>query len=379
MKTKQLIYFENDFKVTFETKEFVDKNVQLVIIFGDREVLENIDIYSKAKEQFPIANIVILSTSGHLSNDSMYIDHIVVNAIEFEKSEAKTIEFQTDVLTSNPNCLDEYLDFFENEKLQSIIVLSEGTFVNGTELIKIISNKVKRNIPVCGGLAGDMFRFEKTIVGLNQNPTSGNIVLIGFYGDDICFKFGIKGGWRDFGPEREVTHSVKNTLYKIGDYNALDLYKEYLGEYAHELPGASLYFPLSIKYTPDSEPLVRTVLSINEKEKSMTFAGDIPEGSLTKFMRSNSDDLLDACQVAVNDAVSDVNNSHFIFVVSCVGRRVVLGNRQDEELDIIKANLPQNSLITGFYSYGEIAPNINKTFSCDLYNQSILITTIYEK
>lgn len=379
MKTKQLLFFDNQFDVIFETNNFKNNSAQLVIVFGDRLIFEKLDIYSKIRELFINANIVILSTSGHLSNKAFHQDEIVINAIEFEKSSTRVIQLKTQEIENNFDHIDEYSNFFDDEKLKSILVLSEGSFVNGTELIRIISKKSKEKIPVYGGLAGDMFRFESTIVGLNENPSQGNIVLIGFYGDSIGFKFGIKGGWRDFGPEREVTQSVKNTLYKIGDDYALDLYKEYLGEYATELPSAALYFPLSIKHNQNSERLVRTVLSINEKEKSMTFAGDIPEGSFIKFMRSNSDDLLDASHLAAVDAFVEVSSPHLVFAVSCVGRRIVLDNREEEEFEIIKKNIPKYSMLTGFYSYGEIAPNINKTISCDLYNQSILLTTIYEK
>ena len=156
-----------------------------------------------------------------------------------------------------------------SDDLKSILVISEGSFVNGTELITELIRQTNNAVPIFGGLAGDEYHFEKTIVGLNADASQGKIVVIGFYGEHIHFGFASEGGWSDFGPEREVTQSEKNVLYKIGDRFALDLYKEYLGKYADELPGSSLYFPLSMKENSHSKPVVRTILSIDEKNKSI--------------------------------------------------------------------------------------------------------------
>lgn len=262
--------------------------------------------------------------------------------------------------------------------LKAILIISEGSFINGTALINELILQTKEAIPIFGGLAGDEYNFEKTLVGLNKDASQGKIVAIGFYGNNIHFGFASEGGWSDFGPEREVSDSDKNVLYKIGDRFALDLYKEYLGKYADELPGSSLYFPLSMKVNAKSEPVVRTILSIDEENKSMTFAGNIPVGSLVRLMKGNLDKLIDASYNAA--ALIHKNQNHqpdLALLVSCVGRKIVLGNRIEEEIEVIKEVFGDKMLICGFYSYGEISPSLTKV-ACELHNQTMTITTMYE-
>lgn len=379
MKIQQvLLDSAHDANVIVATEGFEKNKAHLVLAFAERTTLEQSSYYSILKNNYPNAIIVICSTSGQISNNALLIDkNVVVTALEFEKTNLKAVE--VDILENNIVNLGQKIkeDLFADD-LKSILILSEGSFVNGTELINELIEQTTASIPIFGGLAGDECNFEKTIVGLNSEPKQGKIVAIGFYGDNIRFGFGSEGGWSDFGPEREVTSSDKNILYKIGDKLALDLYKEYLGKYAEELPGSSLYFPLSMKEDVDSKPVVRTILAIDEEKKSMTFAGNIPEGSFVRFMKGNLDKLIDASYDAASKiAIRKSTNPQFALMVSCVGRKIVLGNRIEEEIEVVKDLLNQNTIIGGFYSYGEISPTLENV-SCELHNQTMTITIISE-
>ncbi|MBP6180437.1 FIST N-terminal domain-containing protein [Flavobacterium sp.] len=380
MKLEQIIIDDKkEVEIVFSTSGFSSKEANLVLAFGERVFLEKILPYKKLKDLYPKADIIICSTSGQISNTSLVENNIVATAIDFEKTAIKVSEI--DILNNLDiqelgNMIKK--DFF-NEDLKSIFILSEGTFVNGTELINELIKQTKEAIPIFGGLAGDEYKFEKTIVGLNGDATQGKIVAVGFYGDAIHFGFSSKGGWSDFGPEREVTLSDKNILYKIGDRFALDLYKEYLGKYAEELPASSLYFPLSMKENINAESVVRTILSIDEEKKSMTFAGNIPQGSFVRLMKGNLDKLIDASYNAALQIFSEQSTKpELALLVSCVGRKVVLGNRIEEELEVVKEVFGDNTLVCGFYSYGEISPTL-KNVACELHNQTMTITTIYEE
>ncbi len=380
MKLEQIIIDDKkEVEIVFSTSGFSSKEANLVLAFGERVFLEKILPYKKLKDLYPKADIIICSTSGQISNTSLVKNNIVATAIDFEKTAIKVSEI--DILNNLDiqelgNMIKK--DFF-NEDLKSIFILSEGTFVNGTELINELIKQTKEAIPIFGGLAGDEYKFEKTIVGLNGDATQGKIVAVGFYGDAIHFGFSSKGGWSDFGPEREVTLSDKNILYKIGDRFALDLYKEYLGKYAEELPASSLYFPLSMKENINAESVVRTILSIDEEKKSMTFAGNIPQGSFVRLMKGNLDKLIDASYNAALQIFSEQSTKpELALLVSCVGRKVVLGNRIEEELEVVKEVFGDNTLVCGFYSYGEISPTL-KNVACELHNQTMTITTIYEE
>jgi hypothetical protein len=225
-------------------------------------------------------------------------------------------------------------------------------------------------------MAGDADRFSSTFTSINAVPSQGNVIAIGFYGDDLSVYHGSCGGWDEFGPERTITKSDKNILFEIDGKNALDLYKEYLGDYAKELPGSALLFPLSLKLSGADNTLVRTILSIDEKEKSMTFAGNLPEGSKVRLMKANFDKLIDASSSAAEDA-TDKHIVQLALLVSCVGRKLVLNDRTDEELTAAKEVFGDKTIMTGFYSYGELSP-FNKGTQCELHNQTMTITTFSE-
>jgi hypothetical protein len=283
MKLQQLLITKkNSHRIVSSSDAFEPSQAQLVLVFGQRTLLEKTLPYQGLQSSFPNAQIIICSSSGQISNNCNVESDIVATAISFDKSSIKATEI--DILSNNN--IDDLGEKIKHDlltpDLKSILILSEGSYINGTELINELINQTNGLVPIFGGLAGDEYNFKKTIVGLNADATSGKIVAIGFYGNHIHFGYGSEGGWGDFGPEREVTQSEKNVLYKVGDRFALDLYKEYLGKYAEELPGSSLYFPLSMKENIDSTPVVRTILSIDEEKKSMTFAGNIPD----RFLRS---------------------------------------------------------------------------------------------
>jgi hypothetical protein len=216
----------------------------------------------------------------------------------------------------------------------------------------------------------------------DRTPQSGYVTAVGFYGDHIRLGHGSKGGWDKFGPERQVTKSIGNVLYELDGRPALGLYKEYLGDRASGLPATGLLFPLAIRTSQaEGKVLVRTILAVDEATQSMTFAGDIPEGVFAQLMRANFDRLIQGASEAATLTFDHHNGSYsdsptLSIAISCVGRRLVLGERTEEEIEATLEILPKGSRQIGFYSYGEISPY--KSGACDLHNQTMTLTTIAE-
>ena len=229
--------------------------------------------------------------------------------------------------------------------------------VNGSELVKGLNQAVDNKILITGGLAGDGSDFKSTVVGLNNNPSEGKIIAIGFYGENLVVTHGSEGGWDEFGLQKTVTQSVKNKLFQLDGKNCLEIYKNYLGNEASNLPSSALLFPLSVILPGNTKPVVRTILGISEEEQSMTFAGDIPIGSKVKFMKANFDSLISAVSnAAQNTKIENVGVPDFSLLISCVGRKLVLGSRIDEELEFVDESYSGKTPLIGFYSYGEISP-----------------------
>jgi hypothetical protein len=213
----------------------------------------------------------------------------------------------------------------------------------------------------------------------DRRPQPGFVTAVGFYGDRIHIGHGSKGGWDRFGPERRVTKSRGSILFELDGRPALQLYKEYLGERANGLPATGLLFPLALRCDQsDSKSLVRTILAVNEGEQSLTFAGDIPEGAFAQLMKANYDRLVQGASEAASSTKlsGDGDSSTLAIAISCVGRRLVLGERTEEETEATLDVLPKGTQQIGFYSYGEISPYTTGT--CDLHNQTMTLTTLSE-
>lgn len=359
-----------------------DDHVHLVLGFGDRMIIGDPMRFEEIKSQYPKARIVLASTSGNILNTTLDDESIITTAITFESDTQIRIEKTNISNFSNSEIAGKALATLfsaPGKKLQHMFVLSDGHFVNGSELVKGICSQLPPEVVLTGGLAGDSTRFEKTIVGLDAPPKEGEIVAIGFYGSHIKFGFGSIGGWDPFGLERKVTRSINNRLYELDGKNALDLYKKYLGDQAEKLPSSALLFPLAIRKDLNSPPLVRTILSINEEDQSMIFAGDIPEGWYAQLMKANFDRLIDGASQAASEShqMLGKNNAELAILISCVGRRLVLDQRTEEEIEGVKEVIGNQVFMTGFYSYGEIAPT-SPNASCQLHNQTMTITTITE-
>lgn len=371
----------NGFGSNKSTGQVIAEKVQLVLGFGGKALLSGGGFYSRLHQEYPAAAIVLCSTAGEIFEKKVMDDSISVTAIEFEKTTIKTAEISID--DYKLNSYDAGLALVKKLELTDdlcyIMVLSDGGKVNGSELINGINDYVKYKVPVTGGLAGDGTSFSSTLVGINAEPGSGKIVAIGFYSTHLKVAHGSMGGWEMFGPERMVTKSFGNELFEINNENSLAVYKKYLGTYADELPGSALLFPLSVKLPGASGPVVRTILSINNENNSMTFAGDVPEGSLVRFMKANFDKLIDAASEAAQQTFITklVSNPKLALLISCVGRKIILGSRTEEEVEAVHEVFGDNTLVTGFYSYGEISPFFADS-KCTLHNQTMTITTFDE-
>lgn len=350
----------------------------LVIVFGSRDLLADPLIYRQIHDRYPGANIVMNSTAGEILDTSVNDDTLSLTAIKFDKTTVETAVIDIHTVKNSFEAGYRLAGSLEHEGLKNVLVISDGQQVNGSDLVLGLQEFLPKETIITGGLAGDGSRFEKTLVGLNAPPSEGKIVLIGFYGDGLLVTHGSVGGWDPFGPERLITKAEANVLYELDGKPALDIYKMYLGDDANELPGSALLFPLSIRTTDADHTLVRTILAVNEADKSMTFAGNMPQGAYAQLMKANFDRLIEGASAAAQNTVPDgMKPPDLAILISCVGRKLVLDQRIEEEVEVIRALFGDTTAITGFYSYGEISPSFN-FMKCELHNQTMTITTMTE-
>lgn len=351
----------------------LDSAQTLVLVFAARPYETDVDVWQELRNTYPTSIIAGCSTAGEILGDMVYDDTISVAIVQFEQT---ALRFASTPVSNNAG--KQLAQQLNQPELTAVLVLSDGLTINGSELAEGLLSELDSRVIVTGGLAADGTHFGDTWTLVNGQPQQRMVTAVGFYGDAIKVNFGSKGGWDMFGPERLVTKSTNNIVYELDGQPALALYKEYLGELVVDLPASGLMFPLALKMPEGEEPIVRTLLGINEADQSLIFAGDLPEGMTTQLMRANFDRLINGAAQAAEQThhLSDTADHYLSIAVSCVGRKIILKERIDEEVEATLDALPPNTQQVGFYSYGELSPT--GSLSCRLHNQTMTLTLISE-
>lgn len=354
-------------------------DADLVLVFADADYFQTSACYQYLKERFPLAHIAGCSSAGSILGSVISDEDVVATAVRFSHGKVRMavalVTGDDDIRTLAAGLMKQLTSAQHTTgALQHVLVFSDGLAVNGSDLATGLNGY---GISVTGGLAGDGTRFGKTWVMADAPASSGCVAALGFYGD-LVVKSGCFAGWQEFGAERTITMSTGNVVSEIDHQPALALYKKYLGDLAKDLPGSGLRFPLSVRPNLNEQAVIRTLLAVDEAAQSLTFAGDVPQGYLCKLMKTNIEKLIENAGMAAGAAMPQQPDADGLcLVVSCVGRRLVLGQLTEDELEIAQEKLGSHTAITGFYSYGELAP-FSDVLQCQLHNQTMTLTTIYE-
>ena len=348
----------------------------LVLIFGSGELLQRDDLLADLRAEHGSAVLLGCSTAGEISGAEVFDDSLTATVVRFETTRLVSAVREVDEPSRSHDVGRDLGRTLPHRGLRHVLVLSSGLAVNGSELVAGITRELPPGVTATGGLSGDGDRFEQTLVMYGADVSPTRVVALGLYGPDLRVGYGSLGGWDPFGPQRLITRSEGNVLYTLDDQPALDLYRRYLGEHADGLPATGLLYPLSVTVPGTAEPVVRTILGIDDQEGTMTFAGDLPQGAAARLMKANFERLIDGAGGAAHTASLPGSAPDLAILVSCVGRKLVLKQRVEEEVEAVRDCLGP-TVLTGFYSYGEISP-FTPQAKCELHNQTMTVTSLSE-
>lgn len=379
MKTVQVHLKSKTFSPS-ELKSVIDIKPDLVMMFGTHEAFDAGGMAQAVSKEFKSSLVIGCSTAGEISNQGVYDNSLVVTGSSFQKADFRSAAAD---VASMEKTKDAGLDLGKKlaaKDLRAVFVLGCGLEINGSALIEGIREVVGANVVITGGLAGDGGRFQKTFTILNGDINDKRVVAFGVYGDSIGVAYGSMGGWEPFGPVRRVTKAKHNVLFELDGEPALDIYKKYLGPKAKDLPASGLLFPFALlKDNQDNSGIIRTILAVDEAAKSVTLAGDIPENGIVRLMHASNSGLIGGARQAAQSATDLMKvpgGEALGILISCVGRKLVMGTDIEEELDAVREVFGKNT-VTGFYSYGEICPQSGFS-ECKLHNQTMTVTYLYE-
>jgi hypothetical protein len=214
-----------------------------------------------------------------------------------------------------------------------------------------------------------------TLAALDEVPRVGGVVAIGFYGAAVRFGQGVAGGWDALGPPRHITRSEGAVVFEFDGQPALDVYERLVGDAS---TNARLRHPFAFKAEVDSaQDVIREVVGVDKEARSITFIDQVPQGCWGQILRGVDERLVDGASLAARRAgMNDANGEALSLMVSCIGRKWVMGQRIGDETEAVQEESPGVATI-GFYSYGEIAPH-ERTGRCTLHHASVSVTVLSE-
>lgn len=352
----------------------------LLLVFGGPALLKADTMFAQLKAACPAAIIVGCSTAGEITNAGIADDTLVVTLSQFDKVALSVATTDLNGMDDSEGAGRRLGASLKSAKPRAVIILGQGVNINGSALIDGLRAELGAGVAITGGLAGDGARFQETVVVTPQGVSSSAVVAVGLGGEALRFNHGSFGGWEPFGTVRKVTRALGNVLFELDGTPALDVYKQYLGDYAKDLPSSGLLFPFEmLNEARSTTGVIRTILAVDEGNGSLTLAGDIDPNGFLQLMHASSDRLVDGAEAAANAAkeMAAHPGGGIGLLISCVGRKLVMGDRIDEEIEAVGDVFGQNTLLTGFYSYGEISP-FAPGADCRLHNQTMTVTWIAE-
>ena len=356
-------------------------DADLVLCFGAHAFFRKSALHATLRAAAPHAVLAGCSGAGEIFDSQVHDGTLAITALKFTSASARGAATNIDGMADSFGAGARLGSALPADGLRHVLVLGTGVHINGSALVEGLQSTLAPTVHISGGLAGDGGAFVETFTLGAGGSRSDQIIAVGLYGKSLEIGNSTFGGWVPFGPARRVTRCEHNVLYELDGERALNIYKRYLGEYARDLPASGLLFPFELlRDNQESAGIIRTILSIDEATGSLTLAGDVPEGGYLKLMHASTERLIDAAEHAALKLQPLSREHHgpaLALLVSCVGRKLVMGDRVDEEVEAVASVLGSGAVVTGFYSYGEISAS-EFIGDCRLHNQTMTITWLTE-
>ena len=379
MRVKQIVC-RNSLELASRLGDLKAINPGLLMVFGAVEFFTTNALSALLQKEFPDAKLIGCSTAGEITADGVDDGTCTITAVSFDQISLVQATSRLTEMADSFAAGERIGQQLGAAQLKSVLVFGPGVNINGSALVNGITSVIGTDIPITGGLAGDGGAFKQTYTLGAEGVADNAVVAVGLCGDALLFGHGSFGGWEAFGPARKVTRCEGNVLYELDGEPALEVYKRYLGDHAKDLPASGLLFPFAMLGEDHSAiGLIRTILGVDELSGSLTLAGEINLDGYLKLMHASTDKLVNGAEAAAEAAAAMIQakGESLSILVSCVGRKLVMGGRVDEEVEAVGDVFGSNSLLTGFYSYGEISP-FTPGASCKLHNQTMTITCLGE-
>jgi hypothetical protein len=333
------------------------------------------------------------TTGGEISTEAISDDSIVIMAIHSNKIKFATAlgkNISKNELNAGKQLATNLLNQIPKKLAKTLIMVPDGLAGNGTEIIKGAQSILGEYFEIVGGSLGDKSDFKKTYQYYNGKVYENSVPGL-LLGGNIKTATGIRSGWESIGNKMKVTKSESNIVYELDNEPALDFYEKVLGPVrSKKLPGIALEYPFGMideKAMINGKEMyfqLRAPLSIDKNKKSITFAAAIPEGKYVTITTASRNSIIGGSASASKQAKETFKGKKIdlMLIFDCIGRKLVLGKRTQEEITAVQNTLGKNIPMIGFFTYGEIGPidkRVKELQSTRYHNQTTIVFLMGEK
>jgi hypothetical protein len=328
------------------------------------------------------------TTAGEISSAGFSTGSVVIMALSNDDLEFVTgigHNMSNDERACSVELVNDILGKTGFDPNASLLVFPNGMGGDGLKVLEGLQLSLGKDFEITGGYLGDDERFENTYQYYNGMVYKDAIVgLMVIKKSGYKTGIGVRSGFTSIGNSFFCTSSEGNIVKEFEHANALELYKDFLGEErAERLPAVCLEYPFGIidnNPSDSTESLfqLRCGLSVDHEKGTIALAASIPEGSEVTLTTASRGDIINGAREAAAQAKKSLGDATpmALIMFSCVGRKLVLGRRIQEEVDAVRECIGHDVPIIGFYTYGEIGP-IDKTkpelSSVKFHNETVVL------
>ena len=375
MKVKQY-RLDSDGKWSRPLPEQPQEQTSLVLVFASGVARNNNHLVA-ISEAFPNAEICGATSAGEILEKEALQETLVITAIDFESSKAIVQYQKIESAEKSLEATNKALDDLPKEGLRHILYFADGLSVNHADVVSECEQHVPAGVKITGGFAGSLSR-DFCAVASKTGWIQSTVAIVGIYGENLKIATGCGGRGVPFGPERVITRAEGNLLYELDESPAVDILRKYLGlEKGTDLSVDGNHFHFVVRPDHSTPGVVRGFVGYNDDEGWLQMGGDVKTGDFAQLSKTTTSILIDTAEDAAEICLKNFESQpELALIISCVSRGLSLGVRADEEIEAMTEPLPQNTPVTGFYAYGELAPLEEE--ACSLHNETINLTVFSE-
>ncbi len=323
------------------------------------------DVLNFIKNTIPCCIITGVTTDGGVLDNQVLENSLLISVLCFEHTRLQ--------IEKSDNLSNHFFDVgvhlgkkLHANDLKAVILFGEGLSVNGEDLLTGFESQVG-DIVIAGGLAGDNSSFSQTHLFYQDEILDKGAVAVGLYSDTLRAETRWASDCDVIGEEFTITESEKNIVKKINEMTPEYLYTEHLGlHFDKQFIEICAQIPLVMNR--NGENLARAAMTLYP-DGSMGFAGNLMEGEKVRFGIANIEKILANAIKLYNE----INNQwDVIHMISCTGRKAILGDRLTQDIQ----DFPNIAPVTGFFSYGEFVKE--KKEAARFCNQTMVLLFLSE-